>query len=302
MKKWVLLLFFGIIASGIIIYNTNSDFKLYVYNWVLDRNPNLAFKICLNNLDNKKTEVIATSYDTLNEMTIPEIMIFYAQHKFAFTKEQMNKIYDEIIRNIDTRRPLYGLLTIYFIDNEKNPNPEYYPFVKKEILNAINNPKEQNFVPLNYFSNYNKVEDREIIKKYVGKAVFNENPNYNFTMDYIIENPRDEFFPILKNYYNKKISGRKFRSDDVYFELEQITNAFLKYPNPESKNILNQIVFNTKYYSSGDFISNNEQIFILLKENDKSNYFNEITKKLESKIDKTNLQKIIDWNNRWNKK
>jgi hypothetical protein len=49
---------------------------------------------------------------------------------------------------------------------------------------------------------------------------------------------------------------------------------------------LNQIVFNTKYYSSGDFISNNEQIFILLKENDKSNYFNEITKKLESKIDK----------------
>ena len=67
-------------------------------------------------------------------------------------------------------------------------------------------------------------------------------------------------------------------------------------------NILNQIVFNTKYYSSGDFISNNEQIFILLKENDKSNYFNQITKELESKIDKTNLQKIIDWNNRWNKK
>ena len=26
------------------------------------------------------------------------------------------------------------------------------------------------------------------------------------------------------------------------------------------------------------------------------------SKKLESKIDKTNLQKIIDWNNRWNKK
>ena len=69
-----------------------------------------------------------------------------------------------------------------------------------------------------------------------------------------------------------------------------------------SKNILNQIVFNTKYYSSGDFISNNEQIFILLKENDQSNYFIEIKKKLESKIDKTNLQKIIDWNNRWNKK
>ncbi len=65
---------------------------------------------------------------------------------------------------------------------------------------------------------------------------------------------------------------------------------------------MNQIVFNTKYYSSGDFISNNEQIYILLKENDKSNYFIEIKKKLESKIDKTNLQKIIDWNNRWNKK
>ncbi len=41
--------------------------------------------------------------------------------------------------------------------------------------------------------------------------------------------------------FNKRISGNKFRSDEVYFELEQITKAFLKYPNPESINILNQI-------------------------------------------------------------
>ena len=64
---------------------------------LLEENPKLAYRICLNNLDNKKTKIIATSYDTLEEMTIPEIMIFYARKKSAFTKEQMNKIYEEIM-------------------------------------------------------------------------------------------------------------------------------------------------------------------------------------------------------------
>ena len=303
MKKLIaIFVVLGVLASTIVIFNRNNDFKLYVYEILLEENPKLAYRICLNNLDNKKTKIIATSYDTLEEMTIPEIMIFYARKKSAFTKEQMNKIYEEIISNIDKRRHLYGFLTVYFLENEKNPNPRFYTFIRNEMENVVKNPEDQNPALLNYFSNYNKSEDRELIKIYIQKAVFNENPNYNFTMDYIIQNPREEYFPIIKEYFNKRISGNKFRSDEVYFELEQITKAFLKYPNPESKNILNQIVFNTKYYSSGDFISNNEQIYILLKENDKSNYFIEIKKKLENKIDKTNLQKIIDWNNRWNKK
>lgn len=82
MKKLItIFLVLGVLASTIVIFNRNNDFKLYVYEILLDVNPKLAYRICLSNLDNKKTEIIATSYDTLVEMTIPEIMIFSAKKK-----------------------------------------------------------------------------------------------------------------------------------------------------------------------------------------------------------------------------
>ena len=142
MKKLIaIFVVLGVLASTIVIFNRNNDFKLYVYEILLEENPKLAYRICLNNLENKKTKIIATSYDTLEEMTIPEIMIFYARKKSAFTKEQMNKIYEEIISNIDKRRHLYGFLTVYFLENEKNPNPRFYTFIRNEMVNVVKNLK-----------------------------------------------------------------------------------------------------------------------------------------------------------------
>ena len=74
MKKLIaIFVVLGVLASTIVIFNINNDFKLYLYEILLEENPKLAYRICLNNLDNKKTKIIATSYDTLEEMTIPEI-------------------------------------------------------------------------------------------------------------------------------------------------------------------------------------------------------------------------------------
>ena len=122
----------GVLASTIVFFNINNNFKLYVYDILLDVNPKLAYRICLNNLDNKKTEIIATSYDTLDEMTIPEIMIFYARKKSAFTKEQMNKIYEEIITLMSFQSDIFSKQKL--LENLKNT--EVYQD-KKTILEKI---------------------------------------------------------------------------------------------------------------------------------------------------------------------
>ena len=58
MKKLIsIFIVLGILASTIVFFNINNNFKLYVYDILLDVNPKLAYRICLNNLDNKKTKI-----------------------------------------------------------------------------------------------------------------------------------------------------------------------------------------------------------------------------------------------------
>lgn len=298
----ILLLFLFRFNLAFFVAKQNTSWLISYYEFLLKHKPNEAYKLFLENLDNKNTKIIATSYDNLNEMTVPEIMYFYSQKAGVFSKEQMQIVYDEIITNLDSRKHLIGVLSIYLIDNEKSPNLKYYPYIKKEIIRLVNTPNENNSIYFNYFINYNIPSDGILIKNYIKKAILEENQTYNFTLDNIINSPKQEYFPILKDYYYKKIIRKKYRSDKVYFELEQITKAFLQYKNIESKKILEEIAFNTQYYSQVDFVSNNEQIYLLLKEYDKSNYFSEITEKLSNKINKEHLQEIIDWNNKWKPK
>lgn len=96
-KLTAIFLVLGVLASTIVIFNINNDFKLYLYEILLEENPKLAYRICLNNLDNKKTKIIATSYDTLEEMTIPEIMIFYAKKNQRLLKNKLIKFMKKLL-------------------------------------------------------------------------------------------------------------------------------------------------------------------------------------------------------------
>ena len=46
-------------------------------------------------------------------------------------------------------------------------------------------------------------------------------------MDYIIQNPREEYFPIMR-IFNKRISETNSEVTKYIFELEQITKAFFE--------------------------------------------------------------------------
>lgn len=293
----VIFLFRYKIAGFIASQNTNLLLEYYQY--LLKENPDEAYKVCIDNFTNNNSSMILTSYDKLDEMYIPDIMIFYAQKESAFSMEQMNNIYDLIAKNLDKYRNLKGVLSVNLYDNTKNPALKYYPFMKKEILKMTENPTESNSIYFDYFSNYRKSEDSILLKNYIAKAIYQHKNSYNFTIDNIIENPKKEYFPILKEYYQKEILEKTFRSDQTYFELEQFTLVLIKYPNMESKKMLNEIAFNTNYSFKMSFDSSKEQIYLLLKNNDKLNYFSEVKEKLEKKLDNNNLQKIIKWNRRW---
>lgn len=270
----------------------NSEVLIQYYQYLLKISPGEAYKLCLNNLENKNTQVVATSYDNLIEMTIPEVMLFFARNENTFTQEQMKYVFEWILKNLDKNQNLAGELSIFLHANEKNPDLAYYPYIKKQIVRMSKTPNYNNIFYLNYFINYNKDADSSLTRKYIAKAIFEEKNGYNFTLETIVEHPKKEYFPIIQKYYNKKLIGKTFRSDTSYFEPEQVVTALIKYPNEDSKKMLTELTSSSKYETYDDRNSFNEHIYLLLIRFDSANYFSDIKEKLSKKIDKKQIQEI----------
>ncbi len=148
--------------------NKNPEIALHFFQILVNKYPDEAYPVFLRNIDNKKTSTIATSYDTLEEMTVSQAMLFYATEKQSvFTERQLNEILDKIILDIDHKRHLYGYLATYLDKNKNSPNPKYYSILRKEVIEATPKPYFRNNAIINYFSNYNKPEDVYIIKNYI---------------------------------------------------------------------------------------------------------------------------------------
>ncbi|WHF52387.1 hypothetical protein QGN23_03685 [Chryseobacterium gotjawalense] len=279
--------------------NKNPEIALYFFQILVNKYPDDAYSVFLRNIDNKKISTIATSYDTLEEMTVSQAMLFYAILKQSiFTEEQLNEILDKIILDINNKRHLYGYLAMYLDKNKNNPDPKYYSILRKEILDTTSKPYFHNHAIINYFSNYNKPEDVIIIKDFIKKSVYDEPTYFNSGIEFIANSPKEQYFDILTDYFDKKIKDQKFRADDIFFELELYTKALTRYKSNESKELITEIVNKSNYYSQGNFLAPREQVYLLLENEDKKNYFSVLKQKLSQEVSKTKLDSIRKWNER----
>ncbi len=279
----------------------NAEVALYFFQILLEKYPEECFDVLMKNLDNKKTSIISTSYDTLNAMTVPEAMLFWESRKNIFTKEQKKELFEAILTDIEHKTHLDGYVFMYMLDHEKNPDPKYYSSVRKMITTGADHYMGD-YTLLNYFSNYNKPEDSLIIKDFLKKNIFDKGSiHMNLTVEYIGKHPKPSYFPILREFYDERIKGNTFRADDIFFEFEDLTKATIWYKTEDAKNLMKDIAYRTKYTSSGNYLASNEQIYFLLKKYDNANYFKEVTDDLGRKTDPVKLDSIEAWHKRWDR-
>ncbi|MBL1220757.1 hypothetical protein JET18_07915 [Chryseobacterium sp. L7] len=279
----------------------NPELALYFYRVLLEKYPEECFDVLMKNLDNKKQSVISTSYDTLNEMTVPEAMMFWESQKNIFTKDQKKKLFETILADIEHRTHLDGYIFMYLLDHEKNPDPAYYPAIKKMITKGANHYMG-NFALLNYFTNYNKPEDSLIIKDFLKKNISEDSDiHMNISVEYIRKHPKPSYLSILQEFYDKRVKGEKIQANNSFFELEDLTKATLQYKTESAKKLMNDIAYKTSFTASKNNIAAKEHIYYLLKKYDTSDYFSEITNDFEKKADKVKLDSLTAWHKRWDR-
>ncbi|MBD8081884.1 hypothetical protein [Chryseobacterium caseinilyticum] len=281
--------------------NQNAKIAIYFFEILVKKYPTEAFPIFLKNINNTEKIVISTSYDTLQEMTVSEAMLYYATLKNnVFSQKQLDVISDKIILDLDSKKHLSGYLTLYLDKNKDNPKPKYYSILKAEIQKKIPGNYYNNITLLTYLSNYNKPEDVKLITECLENSINREPTYFNSAIEFINYSPKPEYFKVLENYFNRKIDGKKFRADDIFFELELFTKAVSKYKNTEGKKLLDKLIKKTSYFSEGSFLAPNEQIFLILENEDKTNFFSDEKIALSKQINKAVMDTIKNYSKRWN--
>lgn len=276
-----------------------AKLSIYFYELLVKEYPEEAFHVFLENIDNLNKVMVATSYDTIDEMTVAEAMLYYSTNKNrVFTQEQLEDIRDRILFNLSTKKHLAGYVGVYLYKNMRNPKMKYYSVIRSAIVsNSLDSFDIDIFV--SYLSEYHNPEDIVIIADYLRSAIGKGSIDHYYVMQIIKKSPKLMYFDVLKNYYLKVVSNKKIRADECYFELESFVQAIVKYKIVDSKVLLDSVVNEVDYYSDCDFLAPNEHIYSILKNEDSANYFSEIKKGLTLRVDRVKIDSVEAEKNRW---
>ncbi|MFZ4928851.1 hypothetical protein [Chryseobacterium sp. Mn2064] len=283
----------------------NQKVALYFFRILVEKYPEACFEVLIKNLNNKKTLDVHTSYDTIEELTVPDAMMFYSiSKKDIFTKEQKEKLFGIIINNFEQQSHLEGYLFLYLDDHKNTPDPQYYQPLRKLMEKKRDNRLYGNSTLLNYMANYNKPQDSLLIKDFLYQTAngsMNAPTHMNPAVDFIKNHPKPSYFPILEEFYNKQVKGKAFSAYDSFFELEDLTIATLQYKTEKARQLLKNIAFHTTYKPEESGTAINEHLYFLLKKYDSSNYFSEISNAISPKINKVKMDSVVSKHDRWDR-
>ncbi|NIF04906.1 hypothetical protein F3J23_05580 [Chryseobacterium sp. Tr-659] len=279
----------------------NPEVALYFFNILVEKYPEECFKVLMKNLDNQKILNIHTSYDTIDEKTVPDAMMFYTiSRKNIFTHQQKEQLFTAILKDFEHKHHLEGYLFSYLYENVNNPDPKFYPEIRKLIERKREDINLGDLALLNYMANYNQPKDSLLIKDFLYRGA-RQNKSYpihmNISVEFIKKHPLPSYFPILEEFNNTIIKGKTFRADDSFFELEDLTIATLQYKTEKAKKLINTIAYDTSYEPND--LALNENLYFLLKKYDTTNYFSDITDKIEPQISTTKLNSVKAKHERW---
>jgi hypothetical protein len=283
---------FSIYEIKKLINNKNSRTRIYFYNYLLKKQPDICFDICLKHLIDSTRLSIFTSYDTQEYLSVAELMIRNARERNIFSTQE-NKLLDSLIlTNINVYKHLESQFFLYLHKNASTPREEFYNLIRHLVI--LNNQASyaEQFSLLNYFSNYNIKTDDILIKNYLETTLERDNTIYfNSALEFIRNKPEENYFHILINFYNKNILNNTTRLDECFFELKLFCEAISKFPHPKTIAILNHLINSNQYISQCNYLAKNEQFYYLLKHANNS-YYDTILNSLEHKIDKVILTDV----------
>ena len=272
--------------------NKNPQTRIYFYDYLIKKQPNDCFKICINHIRDSSRVLNITSYDTQEDLSVAELMIVNARKNNIFSIQENRRLDSIIITNIKEYKHLEGQFYYYLSKNQKFPKVEFYEIVRDLVIEKNQNNYYTQISLLNYFSNFKYKGDDRLIRDYLLNSIKKDTTIYiNSTLEFIANNPNPDYFEVLTSFYAANIQNKLTRCDECFFELKSFCMALSKFKNQKTKSIFDRLIGSENYSSSCNFLAKNEQFYRLLTSSD-TTFYRQFIINLERKLNDNILVEV----------
>jgi len=258
--------------------------RVIAYRTIVNRQEPEYFDLLTKHLSDTAKVTWWYYEDAGNNFYVSDLMIRKAHDKNGLSPIQKKYLVEKVLRE----HPY--LETSIWMIQDITPNEKYYNLIKKRAGLKRDRCGEQ-LSACFALSKFKKKEDVNLLYE-----VFNQNIKNEYCTTLIFRSiekyPNEKFFPILEDYFNRKIKGKLSTEENIFDDVLYFSRAIASYKNENALSILKYIEQNNTYINKPYWPpSNKEYVYKALLINYDTIY-NDFIKQIAKEFKKEDLSKF----------
>ncbi|WEK68530.1 MAG: hypothetical protein P0Y62_11780 [Candidatus Chryseobacterium colombiense] len=262
----------------------NPILRVIGYKTIVNRQEPEYFDLLKNHLSDTAKVTWWYYEDAGSKFNVSDLMIRKAYEKNGLSPIQKKYLVEKVL----LEHPY--LETSTWMIQDINPNEKYYNLIRKRAKLKSARCGEQ-LSACFALSKFKKKEDLNLLHQ-----IFEQNINNDYCITWILRSiekyPDEKFFPILEDYFNKKIKGKLSAKDNIFDDILYFSRAISAYKNERVLRILKYIEQNNTYINKPYWPPSNKKYVYkaILINYDK--IYDDLIKQLQSEFKKEDLDKL----------
>ena len=213
--------------------------RVIAYRTIVNKQEPEYFNLLINHLSDTAKVTWWYYEDAADYFFVSDLMIRKAHDKDGLSPIQKKYLVDKVL----LEHPY--LETSTWMIQDINPNEKYYKLIKKRAGLKSEKCREQ-LSACFALSKFRNKEDVNLLYQVFQQNIKNESC-IMWIFRSIEKYPNDKFFPILEDYFEKKIKGKLSSEENLFDDVLYFSRAVAAYKNEKALTILKYIEQNNTY-------------------------------------------------------
>lgn len=225
--------------------------RVIAYRTIVNKQEPEYFNLLINHLSDTAKVTWWYYEDAADYFFVSDLMIRKAHDKDGLSPIQKKYLVDKVL----LEHPY--LETSTWMIQDINPNEKYYKQIKKRAGLKSEKCREQ-LSACFALSKFRNKEDVNLLYQVFQQNIKNESC-IMWIFRSIEKYPNDKFFPILEDYFEKKIKGKLSSEENLFDDVLYFSRAVAAYKNEKALTILKYIEQNNTYINKPYWPPSNKQ-------------------------------------------
>ena len=262
----------------------NPLLRVIAYRTIVNKQEPEYFDLLTNHLSDTAKVTWWYYEDVGSNFYVSDLMIRKAHDKNGLSPIQKKHLVEKVL----LEHPY--LETSTWMIQDINPNEKYYNLIKKRAGLKSEKCGEQ-LSACFALSKFKKKEDVNLLYE-----VFNQNIKNEYCITWIFrsieKHPNDKFFPILEDYFNRKIKGKLSAEENIFEDVLYFSRAVAAYKNENALTILKYIEKNNTYINKPAWPPSNKKYVYKAMLINYAKIYDDLIKQIQSEFKKEDLEKL----------